>query len=71
MQILGKPVRVKLTADLTRYDPRCKKGELGWTIPNVKLSIYGSMDSVTAVRFDNGAKMDVFYKSLEILKDKE
>jgi len=26
------------------------------------------MDSVTAVKFDNGAKMDVFYKSLELLK---
>lgn len=50
MQIAGKPVRVKLKADLTRYDARLKIGELGWTIPNVKLGIYGSMDSVVAVK---------------------
>jgi len=69
MQIAGDPVRVKLINDLTRYDPRCKVGELGWTMPNVKLGLYGSMDSVVAIQFDNGAVMDVFYRSLELLKD--
>ena len=69
MQIAGKPVRVKLKADLTKYDSRCKIGELGWTIPNIKLSSYGWSDAVTAVQFDNGARLDVFYRSLELLKE--
>jgi hypothetical protein len=69
MQLAGDPVRVKLTYNLTRYDSRCIVGELGWTIPNVKLGLYGGLDAVVAIRFDNRAKLDVFYRNLELLKD--
>ena len=68
MQLGGKPIRVKLIEDLTRYDLRCKVGELGWTIPDTKLSIWGSYDRFVAVRFDNGAKLDVLWKGLEELE---
>ena len=67
MQLCGKPIRVKLRADLTKYDPRCKVGEYGWTMPDVKLSVWGSHDPFVAVKFDNGAMLDVFDKSLEFL----
>jgi hypothetical protein len=65
MQNGGNPTRVKLMVDLTRYNEKCKIGELGWTIPNVKFSIWGSTDRFVAVNFDNGAKLDVLWESLE------
>jgi len=65
MQIAGNPIRVKLKVDLTRYDSRCKIGSYGYTIPNLKLSIWGSQDRFVAVKFDNGAKLDVLWESLE------
>jgi hypothetical protein len=69
MQIAGKKERVKLIVDLTRYNSNCKIGELGWTMPNVKLSMWGSEDRFVAVRFDNGAMLDVLYKSLEVIRN--
>jgi len=68
MQLGGEPIRVKLTEDLTKYDRRCKVGELGWTIPMTKLSVWGSLDRFVAVRFDNGAELDVLWKGLEELE---
>jgi len=65
MQMAGKPMRVKLKVDLMRYDQRCKVGELGWTMPDTKLSVWGSTDRFVAVRFDNGARLDVLWDSLE------
>jgi len=65
MQIGGRPLAVKLTADLTKYDSRCKIGSKGITIPDSKLSIWGSSDRFVAVNFDNGARMDVLWGSLE------
>lgn len=67
MQIAGNPKRVKLKVDLTKYNSRCKIGEMGWTIPDVKLSVWGSQDRFVAVKFDNGAKLDVIWESLETL----
>lgn len=69
MQLDGIKLRVRLIVDLTRYDPRCKKGLLGWTIPNTRIDIIGAMDTFVAVRFDDGPRMDVLWKSLEILKE--
>lgn len=69
MQLGGPPVRVKLTTDLTRYDHCCVEGSMGTTIPNTKFGMYGSFDHFVAVRFDNGAAMDIAYNSLEILKE--
>lgn len=71
MQIEGKPLRVRLKVDLTKYDERCKINELGWTMPNIKLSIWGSQDRFVAVRFDSGANLDILWKSLEILEESE
>ncbi len=65
MQISGNPKRVKLKVDLTKYDSRCKKGEMGWTIPDFKVGIWGSQDRFVAVKFDNGASLDVLWESLE------
>lgn len=56
MQIGGEPHRVKLIVDLTRYDKRLTEGQLGTTMPGVKLSIWGSEDRFVAVRFDCGAE---------------
>jgi hypothetical protein len=67
MQYGGKPQKVKLKVDLTKYDSRCVAGSTGKTIPNVKLSIWGGYDRFVAVKFDNGASMDVSYNSLEII----
>ena len=69
MQTAGKPLRVKLKTDLTKYDNRCKIGSLGYTIPDIKLSIWGSQDRFVAVKFDNGAKLDVLIDSLEIINE--
>lgn len=71
MQTGGKPKRVKLTVDLTRYDERCKIGELGWTVPDTAYGMWARQyDRFVAVKFDNGAKLDVVTKSLVHL-DKE
>ena len=70
MQIAGEPKRVKLKVDLTKYDNKCKIGSLGYTIPDVKLSIWGSQDRFVAVKFDNGAQLDVLWNSLEVIDSK-
>lgn len=69
MQIAGKPKRVKLVVDLTRYNSQCKVDSLGYTMPDVKLSIWGSEDRFVAVKFDSGAQLDILWKSLEILDE--
>jgi hypothetical protein len=71
MQLGGKPVQVELTVDLTEYDSRCKVGEKGMTIPNYKCGLYGSFDHFVAVKFDNGAVLDIAYNSLNILNELE
>ena len=67
MQIAGEPKRVKLKVDLTKYDSRCKIGSLGSTMPDIKLSVWGSQDRFVAVNFDNGAQLDVLWESLEVI----
>jgi len=71
MQLGGKPVQVELTVDLRMYDSRCKVGEKGMTIPNHKCGLYGSFDHFVAVKFDNGAVMDIAYNSLNILSESD
>ena len=65
MQLGGEPKRVKLNTDLTKYHSKLIVGQEGVTIPNVKLSMWGSMDTFIAVKFDCGAKMDIAIKSLD------
>jgi hypothetical protein len=65
MQLGGSPKRVKLNVDLTRYDSRLTKGQEGITIPNTKLSMWGSQDTFVAVKFDCGATLDIVINSLE------
>ena len=65
MQIGGEPERVKLKVNLERYGKGLVERTEGWTIPSVKLSMWGSSDSFVAVRFDNGIKLDISYGSLE------
>lgn len=67
MQIGGKSIRVKLIIDLTKYHSECIIGMLGWSIPDYKVSYFGSQDRFVAVKFDNGIILDVLWKSLEIL----
>ncbi|MDO8528430.1 MAG: hypothetical protein Q7S06_00890 [Nanoarchaeota archaeon] len=71
MQIAGKPLRVKLKVDLTKYDNRCKVSSIGYTIPDIKLSIWGTQDRFVAVRFDTGAQLDVLWDSLEVINGDE
>ncbi len=66
-----KKERVKLLVDLTRYDLRCKIGELGWAIPDLKVGIWGSEDRFCGVIFDNGAKLDVLFSSLKFISAKK
>lgn len=68
MQIGGKPIKVKLTTDLTKYDKRCVEGSTGVTIPNHRVGIWGGLDTFVAVAFDNGAVLDVLYRSIEIIE---
>jgi len=70
MQIGGKPKKVKLIVDLTKYDSRCVEGSTGTTIPNHRVSFWGDWDTFVAVRFDNGAVLDILYKSLEFIDKK-
>jgi len=67
MQIEGIPKRVRLKVNLERYGKGLAENALGWTIPNTKISIWGSFDRFVAVKFDNGIRIDVLYKSLEFL----
>ena len=69
MQIGGKARKVKLNADLTKYDSRCVEGSTGTTIPNYKVGIWGGTDRFVAVRFDNGAVLDILYNSLEFIDE--
>jgi hypothetical protein len=69
MQIGGKPRKVKLTTDLTKYDERCVEGSTGKTIPNHRVGIWGDLDTFVAVAFDNGAIMDIVHSSLEFIED--
>lgn len=69
MQLGGRPVKVKLRVDLTKYDSRCTEGQEGTTLPNVKMSTWGSFDTFVAVKFDNGAVMDIAINSLEFLDE--
>ena len=66
MQIGGERQRVRLNVDLTRYDARLVVGSMGWTLPDVKLSMWGSQDRFVAVKFDCGASLDILYKSLSV-----
>jgi len=59
MQLGGNPKRVKLNVDLTEYDNRLTAGQEGITIPNIQLSMWGSMDTFVAVKFDCGVKLDI------------
>jgi hypothetical protein len=58
-------MRVRLTANLTRYDPRLTDGQEGDTIGS------GSHlgDHFTFVRFDCGAKLDVLWESIEVIDE--
>ncbi len=66
---LGYKRKVELIKDLTKYDSRCTIGSIGWTIPNVKLSMWGSSDNFVAVKFDNGARLDIALNSLNMVDE--
>jgi hypothetical protein len=59
-------MRVKLTADLTRYDARCIVGAEGDTGPPCSMWARGS-DRFVGVYFDSGARLDVLWSSLEVI----
>ena len=59
-------MRVKLAVDLTEYDSRCVTGSEGHTSEPCSFWARGS-DRFTGVRFDNGARLDVLWRSLEII----
>lgn len=65
MQNGGKPERVRLIVNLERYGKGLIENSLGWTIPDTKLSIWGSSDRFVAVKFDNGISLDIVSKNLE------
>jgi hypothetical protein len=70
-QIGGKPIRIKLNTDLTRYDQRLTNGQEGLTIPGKKFDCFGSLDTFVAVKFDCGAALDILWTSLEIIDAEE
>lgn len=65
MQIGGVPLKGELNVDLTRYHPNAKKGAKCTTIPNCKLSIWGSQDRFVAVKFDEGGTLDILWDGFE------
>lgn len=65
MQLGGEAKKVTLNTDLTKYDSRLTNGQVGKTIPNVKLSEWGSMDHFVAVQFECGSRMDIAISSLD------
>jgi len=48
----GKPRRVTLNEDLTRYHDHLRPGVRGTLVPGFKTTIYGRQDRFGAVRFD-------------------
>lgn len=67
MQHGGKPKRVKLIVDLTRYNENCIIGAEGVTVPDHAVGIFGSEDRFVAIKFDHGAVMDITYDSLQFI----
>ena len=67
MQLGGESKQVRLKVDLTKYAAGCISGSTGKTIPNYKCGTWGSFDHFVAIKFDNGAVLDVAYNSIEIL----
>ena len=67
MQLGGNKIRVKLKVDLTKYDKRLVEGSLGYTMPDIKLDVWGWQDRYVAVKFDCGACLDVRWEGLEKL----
>lgn len=65
MQLGGEPKRMKLNVDLSSYHHNAKKGALCTTIPDCKLSVWGSQDRFVAVKFDDGGQLDVLWEGLE------
>jgi hypothetical protein len=68
MQIGGKPRLMKLNTDLTRYHYNAKPGALCLTLPDVKLSMWGSQDRFVAVQFHAGGQLDVLWTGLDEVK---
>lgn len=66
----GETQKVKLKVDLTEYDSRCKKGEIGKIIQGGKFSMWDSEDRFGAVEFDNGARLSILLDSLEFIDKK-
>jgi len=66
MQLGGEPQKVTLKSGLTKYNSKCVVGSEGKTIPNKAFGTFGKFDHFVAVKFDNGAEMDVAYSSLKI-----
>lgn len=69
MQLGGEPQKVVLKTDLTKYHDACVEGSIGVTIPDYKVGMWGSYDRFVAVRFDNGAVLDVLYSGLEFTEE--
>lgn len=66
MQLGGNSKKVTLNVDLTKYDNRCVVGSKGKTIPNKAFGTFGNFDHFVAVKFDNGATLDVAYNSINV-----
>lgn len=65
MQYGGKPRKITLTTDLTKYDSRCTIGQKGETVPEYKCGFWGTQEDFVAVQFDCGALLDVSLSSLK------
>ena len=67
MQYGGEPRQVKLTKDLTKYNPAFILGAEGKTIPDTAIGLWGDNDTFVAVEFKDGTKADIAYSSLEFI----
>jgi hypothetical protein len=59
MQINGNTKRVKLKINLEKYGKGLIEGTKGYTIPNIKLSAWGSSDRFVAVKFKSEISGDI------------
>lgn len=62
---MGKPVRITLREDLTRYDSRLVPGATGTLVPNWYTGAWGKNFNFGAVQFDDGPIIDMVLDNLE------
>ena len=65
---MERPIKVRLTTDLTRYHPKLQVGAEGYTVGVYGMWSRGS-DRFIGVRFPEAGTFDILWQSLEIIDE--